>query len=94
MVHRADRKVTLLNAFPRPEVQAVKIGYFADTDSPQIDLRDESSVESREIPEGVVLNYGATGELVGIEIDEASQRVQLDKWVLSRFPSALETVAV
>jgi uncharacterized protein YuzE len=71
----------------------VKLSYFPDTDSLYIDLSDEPSVESREISEGVVLDYSAAGQLVGIDIDEASKRVQLDKLVLSRLPSEVETAA-
>jgi uncharacterized protein YuzE len=41
----------------------------------------------------VVLDYNAAGRLVGIDIDEASKRVQLDKLVLSRLPSEVETAA-
>jgi uncharacterized protein YuzE len=71
----------------------VKLSYFPDTDSLYIDLSEEPSVESREISEGVVLDYNAAGQLVGIDIDEASKRVDLDKLVLSRLPSAVETAA-
>ena len=39
----------------------MKLSYFADTDSLYIDLSDEPSVESREISEGVVLDYNAAG---------------------------------
>jgi uncharacterized protein YuzE len=69
----------------------VKLSYFPDTDSLYIDLSEEPSVESREISEGVVLDYNAAGQLVGIDIDEASKRVELEKLVLSRLPSAVET---
>jgi uncharacterized protein YuzE len=71
----------------------VKLSYFPDTDTLYIDLSEEPSIESREISEGVVLDYGAAGQLVGIDIDEASKRVQLDKLVLSRLPSTVETAA-
>jgi uncharacterized protein YuzE len=71
----------------------VKLSYFPDTDSLYIDLSDEPSVESREISEGVVLDYNAAGQLVGIDIDEASKRVELEKLVLSRLPSTVETAA-
>ena len=71
----------------------MKLSYFPDTDSLYIDLSEEPSVESREISEGVVLDYNAAGQLVGIDIDEASKRVELATLVLSRLPSAVETVA-
>ncbi len=71
----------------------MKLSYFPDTDSLYIDLADEPSVESREISDGIVLDYNAAGRLVGIDIDEASKRVQLEKLVLSRLPSEIETAA-
>jgi uncharacterized protein YuzE len=86
-------KVTILNAFPDRGVQGVKISCFADTDALYIDLSDEPSVESREISDGVVLDYNAAGRLVGIDIDEASKRVQMDKLVLGQLPSTVETAA-
>lgn len=71
----------------------MKLSYFPDTDSLYIDLSEEPSVESREISDGIVLDYNAAGQLVGIDIDEASKRVDLDKLVLSRLPSAVVTAA-
>lgn len=71
----------------------MKLSYFADTDSLCIDLSEEPSVESREISDGVVLDYNAAGQLVGIDIDEASKRVQMDRLVLSQLSSTVETAA-
>ena len=50
----------------------MKLNYFADTDSLYIDLSEQPSVRSREISDGVVLDYDANGNLVGIDIDNAS----------------------
>lgn len=71
----------------------MKVNYFPDTDSLYIDLSERPSVESREISEGVVLDYDETGRLVGIDIDNASEKVQLDQFIVSKFPAAVETVA-
>ena len=49
----------------------MKLNYYADTDSLYIDLSERPSVESREITEGIVLDYDAEGNLVGIDIDNA-----------------------
>ena len=49
----------------------MKLNYYPETDSLYIDLSEKSSVESREISEGVVLDYDADGTLVGIDIDNA-----------------------
>jgi uncharacterized protein YuzE len=71
----------------------MKLSYHADTDSLYIDLAEHPSVESREISEGVVLDYDAAGNLVGIDIDNASRKVQLQRLVLSKLPGSVERIA-
>ncbi len=53
----------------------MKLSYHPETDSLYIDLSDRPSAESREISERVVLDYDADGQLVGIDIDNASAKV-------------------
>ncbi|NGP51982.1 MULTISPECIES: DUF2283 domain-containing protein [Chromatiales] len=69
----------------------MKLSYHAETDSLYIDLSDRPSAESREISEGVVLDYDSDGQLVGIDIDNASAKVDLGRLVLSRLPGKVET---
>ena len=69
----------------------MKLNYYADTDSLYIDLSERPSVESREITEGVVLDYDAEGNLVGIDIDNASQKVDLKKLTLNKLPAIVQT---
>ncbi len=71
----------------------MKLNYYPDTDSLYIDLSERPSTESREISEGVILDYDASGRLVGIDIDNASNKVELKKLVLSKLPSKVETEA-
>ena len=71
----------------------MKLNYYAETDSLYIDLSDRPSVESKEISEEVLLDYDAAGNLVGIDIDNASTKVQLKQLVLSKLPSTVETIA-
>ena len=71
----------------------MKVDYFPDTDSLYIDLSEQPSVESREISEGVVLDYDASGHLVGIDIDNASTKVELHRFVVSKLPASVETIA-
>ncbi len=71
----------------------MKLNYHPDTDSLYIDLSEKPSVESREISEGVVLDYDAQGNLVGIDIDHASRKVELGTLTLSRLPGVVETTA-
>ena len=65
----------------------MKLNYYPETDSLYIDLSEKPSVESREISEGLVLDYDAEGNLVGIDIDNASKKVQLKELTLRRLPS-------
>jgi uncharacterized protein YuzE len=65
----------------------MKISYYPDTDSLYIDLSQQPSTESREISEGIVLDYDAQGRLVGIDIDNASKKVELKKLTLNKVPA-------
>jgi len=67
--------------------------YYPETDSLYIDLSEKLSVESREISEGVVLDYDAEGLLVGIDIDNASTKVQLKELSLRKLPVDIKAVA-
>ena len=71
----------------------MKLNYHAETDSLYIDLSEKPSVESREVSEGVVLDYDAAGNLVGIDLDHASKKVDLRKLILSRLPGEVHTIA-
>lgn len=71
----------------------MKVNYFLDTVSLYIDLADRPSAESREISEGVVLDYDSDGALVGIDINNASSKVALDTLVVSKLPGTIERIA-
>jgi len=71
----------------------MKLSYFPETDSLYIDLSERPSAESREISEGVVLDYDNRGNLVGIDIDNARKKVDLRRLVLSKLPAKVETAA-
>jgi len=71
----------------------MRISYYPDTDSLYIDLSEQPSAESREISEGIVLDYDAEGTLVGIDIDNASRKVELKKLILSKLPLIEQTIA-
>jgi uncharacterized protein YuzE len=60
----------------------MKLSYYSETDSLCIDLSERVSVESREISTGIVLDYDEDGNLVGIDIDNASEKVQLGEVIV------------
>ena len=64
----------------------MKINYYPDTDSLYIDLSSKSSSESVEISEGVVVDYDKNGHIVGIDIDNASSKLELNELILNKLP--------
>jgi len=71
----------------------MKIKYFPDTDSLYIDLSAKTSVDSKEISNGVVVDYDKDGNIVGIDIDEASKKLDMKEIILSKFPSDIQTIS-
>jgi uncharacterized protein YuzE len=63
----------------------MKLHYYPDTDSLYIELRPEPGAEVREVTDGLNVDIDAAGNVVGFDIDHASQRLDL---------STLETVAL
>ena len=70
----------------------MKLNYYPDTDSLYIDMSEKPSVESKVISDGVVLDYDKDGQLVGIDLDNASRIVDLEQLVLNRLPMHKETI--
>jgi uncharacterized protein YuzE len=64
----------------------MKLNYYEQTDSLYIDLSDKQSAKSREVSEGVILDYDANGDLVGIDIDNASQKLDMEQFTINRLP--------
>jgi uncharacterized protein YuzE len=71
----------------------MRINYYPDTDSLYIDLSSKPSVDSREVSDGIVLDYGEDGSLVGIDIDEASTKMEIRELILSKLPAKVKQVA-
>jgi uncharacterized protein YuzE len=57
----------------------MKVHYNPDTDSLYIHLSGKPSVESEEVAQDVVLDFGNDGKVVGIDIDNASKIVSFEK---------------
>jgi len=67
--------------------------HYPETDSLYIDLAERSSTESKEVSEGVVLDYDTNGNLVGIDIDNASKKLELKTLVLSKLPNEIQSLS-
>ncbi|MDO8615161.1 MAG: DUF2283 domain-containing protein [Dehalococcoidia bacterium] len=55
----------------------MKLHYYPETDSLYIDLNPNPGADSREVADGVVLDLDADGNVVGIDIQRASHRLDL-----------------
>ena len=64
----------------------MKFHYYPETDSLYIDLSEGTSVDSREVAPGVVLDFDAEGRLVGIDIDRATRVVDLSRVEVEALP--------
>jgi uncharacterized protein YuzE len=71
----------------------MKLHYYADTDSLYIDLNAHPSVESREVADGVVVDFGDDGAVVGIDIQHASQKLDLRSVETVALPAAVRKSA-
>jgi uncharacterized protein YuzE len=56
----------------------MKLDYDRETDSLYIDLNARPSVDSREIQDGLVIDLDAEGRIVGIDIQHASELLDLE----------------
>ena len=62
----------------------MKVEYDVTTDSLYISLKEGVSTESEEVTDGVVLDFDDAGKVVGIDIQHASQRADIDKLSFER----------
>jgi uncharacterized protein YuzE len=68
----------------------MKLTYYSDTDSLYVEFTERPSVESTEIAAGVVVDLDGQGRVVGIDIDNARNKVDLDRVVVSAVPGFIE----
>jgi uncharacterized protein YuzE len=66
----------------------MKFHYYPDTDTLYISLIDKPSVDSQKVADGIVLDFDDQGKLVGIDIDHASQVVDLSRLEAQSLPLA------
>lgn len=64
----------------------MKLHYYAETDSLYISLSSTPSTDSDEVADGVVLDYDTDGRLVGIDIDNASHKLDLHELKAEHIP--------
>ena len=70
----------------------MRLRYYPETDSLYIDLSEKPGVDAVEVAEGVVLDLDEHGNVVGIDIDNASRKVELARLLVESFPSEPEVL--
>ena len=55
----------------------MKLHYYPETDSLYINLGAKPSADSREVADGVVLDFDSEDNIVGIDIEQAPQKLDL-----------------
>ena len=60
--------------------------YFSETDMLYIKLKDGISTESKEVAPNLTIDYDADNGVIGIEIEDASLRMDLSKLEISALP--------
>lgn len=63
----------------------MKLHYYPETDSLYIELKSAPGAEAQEIVEGLVVDFDENGDVVGLDIDNASKKLDL---------SVIETIAL
>ena len=71
----------------------MKLQYDKETDSLYIDLNARPSVDSREIQDGLVIDFDAKGRIVGIDIQHASEVLDLATLETESLPPAKQKLA-
>jgi uncharacterized protein YuzE len=62
----------------------MKISYFQETDTLYFELDESTTVESNEVSPGVVFDFDQNNKIVGIEIEKASNLVNLKSLPISK----------
>ena len=71
----------------------MKLNYHRDTDSLYIDLSSKTSASSKEVAQGIVLDFDDLGNLVGIDIDQASKKLNLTTIETQDLPTGKTRIA-
>lgn len=64
----------------------MKLQYFTQTDMLYITLQEGVSTESEEVAPSIVLDYNEQNQVIGIEIEDASQHIDLSKLEVTALP--------
>ena len=69
----------------------MRFEYYPETDTLYIQLQEGPGADAQEVASDIVLDFNEAGEVIGIEIEHASERTDLKNFQLSALP--VSTVA-
>ena len=61
----------------------MKMSYFDDTDTLYIEFREDNVVESKDLDENTILDLDASGNIISITVEHASNRTDVHQLTLS-----------
>ena len=65
----------------------MKLNYYPETDALYIELKAVPSSDSKEVAEGLVLDFDSKGNIVGIDIQHASTKLDLSTLETTSLPA-------
>lgn len=71
----------------------MRFEYFPDTDTLYIQLQEGPGVDAREVAPDIVFDFNDAGNVIGIEIEHASERTDLTSLQLSSMPVGASVAA-
>jgi uncharacterized protein YuzE len=69
----------------------MRFEYYAETDTLYIELQAGPGVDAQEVAPDIVLDFNEDGQVIGIEIEHASERTDLKHFQLSSFPLSVSS---
>ncbi len=70
----------------------MNIAYLKDMDSLYIELSPENAAHAWEAQPGIIINLSEDGRVIGIEIEHASQKANLNLLRVGNFPGEVVSV--
>ena len=71
----------------------MKLTYYSETDSLYIELSSAASIDSKEVSDGIVIDYDSSGKITGIDIDCASEILDLGELVMRHLPIQKQAIS-
>lgn len=65
----------------------MRLDYYPDTDTLYIQLKGVPGVDAQEVATDIVFDFSDSGEVIGIEIEHASQHMELTSFQVSALPT-------